>query len=483
MLASTRQFVGAALVTAVLAVALSSSASARPAVTCPATGIDRWLYCGDAPAEGVSFESALRSVLEGAVRRGERGNRDLQCNVGELWPYPDRPPVVSGDLRVGSTLSSTTGGWFSCHEPIHSYSWLWHGNSQTPSPDPYGGTYTTAQSDVGAYLWTKVTACNTSQCVASPHESNHHGPVYSQPPPEPQCNDGADNDGDGLVDFRADDTGDWMGCSSPSDDDEGGPDDDVYMPKDGVRHWRFDVIFRGYGRGTEGPDEIRCYTVEGYIDDDIGIPRGPRVKSWHVKLVVDWYCVDGSRITSISDDYTHEHDWDFPYALANPVKVTKIDLAWVRPKPGQGGTRAEAEWDIESCTPSWAPFIGRQCSTRRVWIHIKIFGSGEVQCSSSEGSWPCTRTTSADVQAFSARAARDSVVLRWRTANESDVLGFNVYRDGRRINPALIRAKGSIRGAGYRFVDRAAGAGSARRYRLQARGRQGTTRSWFAVVR
>ena len=39
-----------------------------------------------------------------------------------------------------------------------------------------------------------------------------------------QCDDGVDNDGDGLVDFRADGSGD-PGCASPGDGDERGSSD------------------------------------------------------------------------------------------------------------------------------------------------------------------------------------------------------------------------------------------------------------------
>jgi hypothetical protein len=465
------------------AVALAGSAATAGAeASCSPTRIDRWLYCGTPLGEGVSVKAALQSVLDDAFERGARPDANVECYDGELWPYPDQPPVVSGSLQVGSTLTSTTGGWFSCREFIRSYSWLWHGNSQTPSPNPYGSTYTTASSDVGAYLWTKVTACNTSQCVTSQYDSNHHGPVYAPQPDPPDCSDGADNDGDGLVDFRADDTGDWMGCGSAADDDEGGQWGDVYMPKDGQRHWWFDVIFRGYAGPADNPEAIRCYTVEGYIDDDVGIPRGPRIKAWHVKLVVDWFCVDGTKIVSIADDYTHEFDWDFPYALANPVSVTKIATLWVRPAAGQGGTRAEAEWDVESCTPSWAPFIGRQCTTRRLWIHIRIFGSGAIECLSSEGTGVCNRTTAVAMQAFSARTVRDSVVLRWRTAQELGLLGFNVYRAARKLNAGVIRANGSISGGAYRLVDAGHRGRSAARYRLEAVNRDGTTRSWFTAI-
>lgn len=73
-------------------------------------------------------------------------------------------------------------------------------------------------------------------------------------------------------------------------------------------------------------------------------------------------------------------------------------------------------------------------------------------------------------QSFTATAAGRTVVLRWRTASEAGTAGFNVYRSqaGKlvKLNRSVIASKGAIRGASYRFVDRAA-ARPGVRYRLQ----------------
>jgi hypothetical protein len=64
------------------------------------------------------------------------------------------------------------------------------------------------------------------------------------------------------------------------------------------------------------------------------------------------------------------------------------------------------------------------------------------------------------------------VTVRWRTASEVEVIGFNVYRKTssgplRKVNRALVAAKGGATGAGYRFVDRSTRAGVVYTYRLQ----------------
>ena len=72
--------------------------------------------------------------------------------------------------------------------------------------------------------------------------------------------------------------------------------------------------------------------------------------------------------------------------------------------------------------------------------------------------------------------------MRWHTGTEGDILGFRVYRSRghswRRITHSLIRAKASVAGASYRFLDKTATRGAAYSYRIEAINRDGTS-SWF----
>jgi hypothetical protein len=93
--------------------------------------------------------------------------------------------------------------------------------------------------------------------------------------------------------------------------------------------------------------------------------------------------------------------------------------------------------------------------------------------------------TAVTLRSFSAHRTRPGVLLRWRTASEIDLLGFDVYRlsGGHvlKLNRRLIAAKAPGRsiGAAYRLLDRRARSGRAYTYRLRALSRTGT-RSWSA---
>ena len=87
--------------------------------------------------------------------------------------------------------------------------------------------------------------------------------------------------------------------------------------------------------------------------------------------------------------------------------------------------------------------------------------------------------TGVELASFAARRAKGGVTVSWRTANERNITGFNVWRAGKKLNRSLIAAKrsGTVAGATYRIVDRKARAGVAYTYRLQAVARDGS-RAW-----
>lgn len=106
-------------------------------------------------------------------------------------------------------------------------------------------------------------------------------------------------------------------------------------------------------------------------------------------------------------------------------------------------------------------------------------------CSSRDVHWDDvtvqTEPLAVTVASFAARPSAKGVLLRWRTASETNVLGFNVFRTGRKVNRQLIRARGSVSGWRYSFLDRHAPY-AALTYKLQAVGTDGS-RSWFGPVR
>lgn len=99
-------------------------------------------------------------------------------------------------------------------------------------------------------------------------------------------------------------------------------------------------------------------------------------------------------------------------------------------------------------------------------------------------------TTAVRVKTFKAASIRRGISVSWRTAGETDLLGFNIYRSTAdkqiKVNRQLIRAKsaGSPAGGSYRLLDRHVRAGITYAYRLQVLSLDGR-RSWqgFARVR
>ena len=90
---------------------------------------------------------------------------------------------------------------------------------------------------------------------------------------------------------------------------------------------------------------------------------------------------------------------------------------------------------------------------------------------------PVLDPTAVRVTTLSATRGPSGVAVRWRTAAETNVLGFNVWRGAKKLNRALVPASGKAGGAGYRVLDRTAKPGRSYAYRLQVVGRDGT-RSW-----
>ncbi len=96
---------------------------------------------------------------------------------------------------------------------------------------------------------------------------------------------------------------------------------------------------------------------------------------------------------------------------------------------------------------------------------------------------PIDASVAVTVRSLSASRSGRGVVVRWRTASEVDLLGFNLYREqnGRRVrvNKRLISAGNANVGRLYSFVDRKAPAARRLGYWLQAVSQNGS-RSWLA---
>jgi len=119
-------------------------------------------------------------------------------------------------------------------------------------------------------------------------------PAYTNPPAPKQCDDGLDNDGDGLIDYPAD-----PGCSSTSDDDETDP-----LPtecNDGVDNDGDGLIDFGVDPG--------CASWE---DDDETDPTGPTelfFDGFEDGSISDWTLSGSGTQWTASTDTAYEGSW------------------------------------------------------------------------------------------------------------------------------------------------------------------------------
>jgi hypothetical protein len=149
------------------------------------------------------------------------------------------------------------------------------------------------------------------------------------------------------------------------------------------------------------------------------------------------------------------------------------------PSPAPGPPYATTLSAFDSTAPNgvWNLYVVDDCF---------LFTPGTIN-----GGWSLTilPPTAVRIAGLRARLAQEGVVLRWRTAAETDLLGFNVYRSAgarttTKVNGSLIPAKaaGRAAGASYVLADWHAVAGASNTYRLQALG-VGGQRTWVGSVR
>jgi hypothetical protein len=89
----------------------------------------------------------------------------------------------------------------------------------------------------------------------------------------------------------------------------------------------------------------------------------------------------------------------------------------------------------------------------------------------------CGQPTAVSVARFAARRTRGRVAITWRLVSPAPVLGFEVFRNGVRLNRRLIPAR---RIGAYRFLDRTARRGALLTYRLRIVDVAGR-RSWYGI--
>jgi len=121
---------------------------------------------------------------------------------------------------------------------------------------------------------------------------------------------------------------------------------------------------------------------------------------------------------------------------------------------------------VPAGTQSAKIFLTRRCSTPCADFAAVNF---------DDVTFGISGVTAATFRSVSAARAAAGTLVRWRTASEVEVAGFNVYRVGGgrkvKVNRHLIAAKGHGAGASYRLLDRSYGGAS---YRLEVVNLDGT---------
>ena len=116
-------------------------------------------------------------------------------------------------------------------------------------------------------------------------------------------------------------------------------------------------------------------------------------------------------------------------------------------------------------------------------LHITVFGANAVDIIVTSVTCAASVGTPVTLRSLTASPSKSGVVVRWRTASELGLVGYNVYREkaGKRVrvNKRLIAARSSHGAGSYVFVDRSARSG---RYWLQAVNLDGS-RSFLASAR
>lgn len=165
------------------------------------------------------------------------------------------------------------------------------------------------------------------------------------------------------------------------------------------------------------------------------------------------------------------HPNDYPETDCDPAPEPEF------PPPAPGGPYGTDLADFIGSTANgvWNLYVLDDCA---------LFAPGGLIAG-----WSLTITppTAVRVAGLRAAARNGAVVVSWRTASETGVLGFNVYRSAgtttTKVNRVLIPAKaaGQAGGAHYRLLDRLVRPDTSYTYRLQAVEASGK-RSWSGSV-
>jgi hypothetical protein len=243
------------------------------------------------------------------------------------------------------------------------------------------------------------------------------------------------------------------------------------------------------GRELDRPDSIDIALTHGgttvmIISDagDTAAQPGP------VSTIFD---KNGTDFSATACDTGGQAQWPSgatPYKPINCAAQGPADVCFTEgadnfPAPGPGmvpsGAGNLGAFDLGNQQGDWNLWIVTDCDHNAGFPALNQFDSWTLTITNGG-------TTAVKLVDFGAKPASSAVVLRWRTANESGVAGYNVWRvaPGKavKVNRSLVaaHAAGRAGGASYRLVDRFS-AHTPATYRLQAVTVSGK-RSWLATT-
>ncbi len=135
---------------------------------CDASGLSCVVIAGATSATYQARAADVGQTLRAVVTATNSAGSDFQTTaaVGPVIPSPPvtaTPPVITGEARVGTTLSTTTGTWTSSAPLTYTYQWQRCDSSGSSCVAIAGATassYTPVAADEGSVLRAVVTATN-----------------------------------------------------------------------------------------------------------------------------------------------------------------------------------------------------------------------------------------------------------------------------------------------------------------------------------
>lgn len=231
----------------------------------------------------------------------------------------------------------------------------------------------------------------------------------------------------------------------------------------------------GVGGASGSPlaatDEVRTTTLTGASEVPPNASGATGTATVRLNSAETMITVDVS-FSSLQANATGAHIHEAPAGTNGPIVFGLLNVP-----PAQSGAIPQQSFSVTA-----AQVATLRAGNYYVNVHSAAFPGGEIR-----GQLPGTPTAVRLSSASARRTAAGVVLVLWRTATETNALGFNVYRQGPaglvRLNRTLIRsaAAGGLAGQGYFWLDRTAPKSSAR-YRLQSVGLDGS-RQWVASAR